>query len=175
MNATSAAAVAATRDFVISRVFDAPRDLVWACFTDPERMKHWWGPKGFTADRGTMTLRPGGMYHYRLTAANGFEMWGRMTYREIAPKDRIVCVSAFSDEKGGLARHALAPEWPVEILVTLTFDDAGPGQTRLTVVSTPLDATADEERVFVAGHDSMKQGWGGTLDKLTAHLAQAMK
>jgi uncharacterized protein YndB with AHSA1/START domain len=172
MNATSAAAVAASGDFVISRVFDAPRDLVWTCFTDLEHMKAWWGPKGLTVDRATMTLKPGGMLHYRLTSASGFEMWGRMSYREIAPKDRIVCVSAFSDEAGGLAPHAIAPEWPVEILVTLTFEDAGPGKTRLTVVSTPINATEDERGVFEAGHGSMSQGWGGTLDKLAAHLAK---
>jgi len=171
MNPSSAAG--ASNDFVLSRVFDAPRDLVWRCFTEPDHMKHWWGPKGFVVDRASMTLHPGGMFHYRLVAANGFEMWGRMTYREISPKDRIVCISAFSDESGGLAPHALAPEWPVEILVTLTFEDDGPGKTRLTVVSSPLDATDDEMRVFVAGHDSMKQGWGSTLDKLADHLAKA--
>jgi uncharacterized protein YndB with AHSA1/START domain len=47
-------------DFVISRTFNAPRDLVWKCFTDPERMKEWWGPKGFKVIASKMDLRPGG-------------------------------------------------------------------------------------------------------------------
>ena len=53
-------------DFVISRTFDAPRELVWKCFTDPERMKQWWGPKGFKVITSKMDLRPGGCYHYGL-------------------------------------------------------------------------------------------------------------
>lgn len=170
MNATAAVAVAAKDDFVLSRVFDAPRDLVWSCFTEPEHMKAWWGPKGLSVDRITMTVHPGGMFHYRLVAPNGFEMWGRMVFREVTPKDRIVCVSSFSDEAGGIAPHAVAPGWPLEILLRLTFEDAGPGKTRLTVASSPLNATDDEVRVFAANYDSMKQGWGGTLDKLDDHL-----
>ena len=63
-------------DFVISRVFDAPRKLVWAAFTEAERMKEWWGPKGFTVVASKMDLRPGGTYHYGLKAPNGAPMWG---------------------------------------------------------------------------------------------------
>jgi uncharacterized protein YndB with AHSA1/START domain len=51
-------------DFVIAREFDAPRDMVWKAFTEPERMKQWWGPKGFTIVAAKMNLRPGGTYHY---------------------------------------------------------------------------------------------------------------
>ena len=58
-------------EFVLSRVLDAPRDLVWKCFTDPERMRHWWGPKGFKVIASKMDLRPGGIYHYGLQAPNG--------------------------------------------------------------------------------------------------------
>ena len=71
------------KDFVMSRVFDAPRDLLWKCFTEPERMKQWWGPKGFTVIAATMDLRVGGTYHYGMTAPNGSTMWGLFTYREI--------------------------------------------------------------------------------------------
>ena len=55
-------------DFVISRVLDAPRELVWKCFTDPERMKQWWGPKGFIVIASKMDLRVGGTYHYGMKA-----------------------------------------------------------------------------------------------------------
>src|SRR5262249_12820696 len=66
-----AAATAKSPDFVISRVFDAPRELVWKCFTEPERMKEWWGPKGFTVIASKMDFRVGGTYHYGLKAPNG--------------------------------------------------------------------------------------------------------
>lgn len=69
-------AIAATKskDFVISRVFDAPRALLWQCFTDPQRMKRWWGPKGFTVLASNMDLRVGGTYHYGMRAPNGASM-----------------------------------------------------------------------------------------------------
>ena len=64
MNAPAATATKSP-DFVISRVFDAPRELVWKCFTEPEHMSEWWGPKGFTVVASKMDLRPGGMLPLR--------------------------------------------------------------------------------------------------------------
>src|SRR6266542_819054 len=92
------AATPAEREFVLSRVFDAPRDLVWKAFTEPERLAQWWGPKGFKVIVSRMDLRPGGMYHYGLKATDGSDMWGRMAYREIVKPERIVWVNSFSDE-----------------------------------------------------------------------------
>src|SRR5437867_3506027 len=60
---TGAVEDTSAREFVITRKFDAPRALVWKAFTEPERMKHWWGPKGFTVIAANMDLRPGGTYH----------------------------------------------------------------------------------------------------------------
>jgi uncharacterized protein YndB with AHSA1/START domain len=99
-------------DFMISRVFDAPRDLVWKCFTDPECMKQWWGPKGFTVIASRMDLRPGGTYHYGMTAPDGTSIWGKMVYREICPPERLVFINSFSDEAGGTTRHPMAPHHP---------------------------------------------------------------
>jgi uncharacterized protein YndB with AHSA1/START domain len=65
-----------SNEFGISRLYDAPRDLVWRCFTDPERMKQWWGPKGFTVIASKKDLRVGGTYHYGMKAPDGAVMWG---------------------------------------------------------------------------------------------------
>ena len=85
-------------DFVLSRVLNAPRDLVWKCFTDPEHMKHWWGPKGFKVLASKMDLRPSGIYHYGLQTPNGQVMWGKFIYREIVPQEKLVFINSFSDE-----------------------------------------------------------------------------
>jgi uncharacterized protein YndB with AHSA1/START domain len=162
-----------TSDFVISRVFDAPRDLVWKCFTDPEHMKQWWGPKGITVPVATMDLRPGGTFHYRMDGPNGPPMWGKMVYREITPQDRIVFINSFSDEDGGTTHHPMAPDWPMEMLSVITFEDEPGGKTRFTVRWAPHNATAAEAKTFDANHDSMHQGWGGTFDKLAAYLPKA--
>ncbi len=160
-------------DFVIARVFDAPRDLVWQAFTDPEHMQHWWGPKGVTVVAAKMDLRPGGTYHYGMRTPDGHVMWGKFVFREISAPKRLVLVNSFSDEAGGITRHPMSPTWPLEMLTTLTFDEPLPGQTGLTIRWSPLNASAEERQTFDAGHDSMRQGWGGTLDQLAAYLAQS--
>jgi len=161
-----------SEEFVISRVFDAPRELVWRCFTDPEHMQQWWGPKGAAVTQGKMDLRPGGTYHYCMEMA-GKPVWGKMVYREITPRDRIVFLNSFSDAAGGTTHHPMAPTWPLEMLSIFTFEDVPGGKTRFTVRWSPYDATDEEQKTFDAGHDSMRQGWGGTLDKLEAHVKKA--
>ena len=172
MNATSAATATKSPDFVISRVFDAPRELVWKCFTDSEHMKQWWGPKGFTVIASKMDLRPGGTYHYGMKAPDGSAMWGKFVFREVVAPERIVFINSFSDEAGGLTRHPVAPTWPVEMLSVFTFEE----RRRQDQVHDPLVAAqphrrrAEDVRHRPRQH---AQGWTGTLDKLEAYLAKA--
>ncbi len=158
------------QEFVISRVFGAPRPLVYACFTEPERMQYWWGPKGVTIVKSAMDLRVGGTYHYGMTTPDGHVMWGKFVYREIVPPERLVFINSFSDEKGGLTRHPMSPDWPLEMLSIFLFEDMGGGKTKFTVKWSPHNATEAERAVFAAGHASMKGGWTGTLDQLEAYL-----
>ncbi len=162
-----------SKDFIISRVFDAPRDLVWKCFTEPERMKQWWGPKGFTVVAAKMDLRPGGIYHYGMRTPDGHTMWGKFVYREIAAPERLVFVNTFSDETGGITRHPMSPTWPLEMLSTFTFEELPGGKTKFTIRWSALNAADEEQKTFDSSHDSMRQGWGGTLDQLGAYLAGA--
>jgi uncharacterized protein YndB with AHSA1/START domain len=162
------------REFVISRAFDAPRELVWNAWTDPERLKHWWGPKGFTVLSCKLDLRPGGVMHYCLRTPTGQDMWGKFVYREIVKPERLVFVSSFSDAQGGMTRHPGNPTWPLDTLSTVTFTE-NPGRTTLTVRWVPFNATEEERKTFESGHASMQQGWTGTLDQLTDYLATAMK
>jgi len=163
----------ASADFVLSRVFDAPRDLVWKCFTDPERMRHWWGPKGFTVIASTMDLRPGGTYHYGLKSPDGRAMWGLFRYREIVPPQKLVLIGSFSDEKRGITRHPMVPSWPLEMLSVFTFEEVEGGKTRFTIRWSAHNATAEEQKTFDASHDSMRMGWGGTMDQLAGYLTKA--
>ncbi len=165
---------AGSKDFVISRVFDASRELLWDCFTDPARMKRWWGPKGFKVIASDLDLRVGGTYHYGMTAPDGSTMWGLFTYREIVPPERQVFVNCFSDANRGVTRHPMAPTWPLQLLSTFTFEDAPGGKTRLTVRWHALDATPEEQATFGSDQSrvSMTNGWGGTMDQLAAYLAE---
>jgi uncharacterized protein YndB with AHSA1/START domain len=160
-------------DFVISRVFDAPRDRVWKSWTEAERLKKWWGPKGFTVTHCKIDLRPGGVMHYCLRMPDGKEMWGKFVYREIVKPERLVFVNSFSDKDGGITVHPMSVNWPRELLSTVTFEEQG-GKTKLTVQWIPLDtSTALERKTFEEGRESMKMGWTGTMDQFVEYLAKA--
>ena len=161
---------AQNQEFVISRVFDAPREIVFAAFTDPERMKHWWGPKGFTVVKSEMDLRPGGIYHYCLRAPDGALMWGKFVYREITPPERVVLINSFSDEQGGITHHPMATTWPLEMLSTFLLEEVEKGQTKFTVRWSPHNSSEEERATFAKGHASMTQGWSGTMEQLQAYL-----
>ena len=167
--------VTGNQEFVISRVFDAPRDVVFKAFTDPERMKHWWGPKGFAVVKSEMDLRVDGVYHYCLRAPDGALMWGKFIYREIVPPERVVFINSFSNEQGGTTHHPMMPDWPLEMMSTILFEDVENGKTKFTVKWSPHNASEKERVTFAGGHASMTQGWSGTFDQLAAHLARARK
>ena len=99
-----------------------------------------------------MDLRVGGTYHYGMKTPDGSPMWGKFTYREIIPTERLVFVNSFSDENGGVTRHPMAPTWPLHMLTTFTFEDAPGGKTKFTVRwQTPYEATEAEQETFDAG------------------------
>jgi len=162
---------ASTREFVITRVFDAPRELVWKAWTERERLMQWFGPKGFAMSTAKMDFRPGGSFHYCLRSPEGKEMWGKFVYREIVAPERIVLVNSFSDASGGLTRHPMSPTWPLEMLSTTTFAVQG-DKTLLTIRWKPLNATEEERKTFDGAHGGMQQGWTGTFEQLAEYLTR---
>lgn len=117
----------------------APRGAVWKAFTEPERPRRWRGPKGFTVERCTVDLRPGGAFHYGLRSPDGAPMWGRFVYRETEAPRRAVHVVSFSDEKGGATRH------PMHLRVGLDAIDAAPPRM--------VEQLADPFDMLLAGED----------------------
>jgi uncharacterized protein YndB with AHSA1/START domain len=158
-------------EFTITRVFDAPRELIWKLWTDCTHLVHWWGPKGFTVRHCKMDLRPGGLFHYCLVSPDGDDMWGRFVFREVEAPERLVFIVSFSDEAGGITVHPLSPTWPREILSTVTFAGRG-GKTEVTVRWQAFNATDVERKTFEEGQPSMQQGWTGTFDQLESYLAK---
>jgi uncharacterized protein YndB with AHSA1/START domain len=158
--------------FVVSREFAAPRDVVWLAWTTRESYDAWFGPVGFATESKTFDMTPGGIIHHRMSNPEGGEMWGRWRILDVVPGRRLAFINSFSDEAGGLRRHEMAPGWPAQFLSSVSFEDTASGGTRVTVVSTPLEATADEQAEFVRNHDSMQGGWGGTFGRLEAFLAR---
>ena len=159
----------ATEDFVLSRTYNAPRELVFKAWTEPERMAQWWGPKGFTMQTAHMYLRPGGSYLYNMRSPEGHEMSGKFVYREVAGPGRLVFVVSFTDKEGTPIRHPMAPTWPLEVLNILTLTEEG-GSTTLTLSGWPINATEEEHNTFNSARAGMQQGFTGTFDQLEAYL-----
>ncbi len=163
---------AAQQPFVISRTFDAPRSLVFKVWTERDHLLKWFGPKGFTMVTAKLDFRPGGQFHYCLRSPDGKLLWGKWVFREIAPPERLVLISSFSDEQGGVATHPMNPNWPREMVSTSTFVEQN-GKTILTLQWLPLNPTAIEHQTFEDGRKSMTMGWGGTFEQLEQYLAIA--
>lgn len=171
---SSAAATAEVRPFVISREFDAPRDLMWKVYTESDRLAQWFGPKGVKIFHSKNDPRPGGIYHYGMRTPDGKEVWGKWVHREVVKPERLVFVSSFSDEKGGVTRHPGNQDWPLELLTTITFEERG-GKTTVNVTWVPISPTETERKTFDKGRESMKAGWTGTFEQLAEYLAKEQK
>lgn len=158
--------------FLITRVFNAPIELVWQTWTQESHLAKWFGPRGSTITRCTMDLRIGGTFHYGLRMPDGSEHWGLWTMREIVEPRRLTFTVSFADANGNPVRNPWNPDWPMRWLSTVTFNEhAGKGKGTVVAIEwIPLEASETERRIFHEGRSSMQMGWTGTLDRLVAHL-----
>lgn len=111
MVSTNPETTAAEKEIVITRVFDAPRDILWKAWTDPEQVMRWWGPEHFTSPSCKIDLRVGGSYLFCMRSPEGQDFWSTGIYREIVEPERIVCTDSFADAEGNVVpaaavRHA---------------------------------------------------------------------
>ena len=146
------------REVVITRVFDAPRELVFKAWTDPKIMKEWYGPKMFTNSVCELDVRVGGAWHIVMRGPDGVEYPGRGVYREIVKPERLVFTSEATDKDGKVILAGLA---------TVTFAEEG-GKTKLTL-RVRATAMVDYAVAFLGG---MEAGWSQSLDGLAEELAR---
>lgn len=159
-----------TAEFTISRLLDAPRDKVWAAWTQEEQLKQWFGPKSCPIFACKLDLCTTGTFHYGMSTPGG-EMWGLWTFREIHAPEKLIHISAFSDKDANTIRAPFSGSWPMETLSMVTFT-AEDDKTLVTLRWSALNANEEEETTFENGFDSMTQGWTGTFEQLDAFLAQ---
>lgn len=156
--------------FTLSRTFAAPRDALWAAWTQPDKIAAWFGPKGSTARIIRQDFRVGGECLQHVQTPWGMEIYGLHRYTLIAPQDRLEWLNSFSDSEGNPVAHPMNPTWPKVMDTTVTFEDDGSG-TKVTVRWVPHQQSSDIEiKTFADGMDSMTQGWGGSFDVLAEWL-----
>lgn len=162
---------AVTRDVVVTRVFDAPVDRVWKAWSDPEDVKRWWGPHGFTCPVARMDVREGGSSLVCMRAPQefgGFEVCSTWTYTMIVPNERIEYTFTFADRSGARrtpAQLGIPAGVPEDGRHVVTFRDLGDTRTEMTV--TEHGYTTDQ------AHDTSKMGLEQCLDKMAAVVASA--
>ena len=156
---------------VITRVFDAPRALVWEAWTNPKYVKQWWGPKGFTAPSCQIDFRVGGKFLCCMRSPEGQEGWNGGEYREIVLHEKIVYSLYFADSKGNKidpAEYGIEHEGIDDANDVVIFEDYGSGQTKVTLIG--------NETLEHAKSSGQLEGWIEILDKVAAvveGLAQA--
>ena len=155
--------------FVISREFNAPRELMFRVWSEKEHLNNWWGPKGFKITSLNIDFRAGGTCHYCMKLPDGGEMWGKFMYREIVEPERIAWINCFSDAQGNITRNPYSGDWPLEMWTIITFEEKD-GRTKVTVEWSPINVTAQEIQTFDEGRESMKGGWNGVFQKLKEYL-----
>ena len=145
------------QELFITRIFDAPCKSVWKAWTEPDLVKRWWGPKGFTSPYCKIDLRVGGKFLYCMRSPEGKDYWSTGIYREIIPEERIVFSDSFADESGNVVpatQYGMSADFPLEMLVTVTFEEIG-GKTKTYPVShwNPTEGCRKRARTILFFHD----------------------
>lgn len=156
--------------FLLNRVFEAPIDVVFDMFTNPEHIEKWQPPTGFYMKIIEGKIAVNNSVFYEMGNAE-VKFYGRSTYQKIIRPEFISFLQEFCNESGQNAKHPGAPVWPERWLTSVTFTQEEASITRITLKSEIIDThTSAELEAFVAARGGMTQGWSESLDRLEIQL-----
>ena len=163
-------AVRETERMMVTRVFDAPRELLWKAWTDPQYVMQWWGPKGFTAPFCKMDFRVGGKFLCCMRGPDGQEFWNGGEYHEIIPHEKIVYSMYFADAQGNkveAAHYGIEHEAIDAAYDVVVFEDLGGGRTKLTLIGNePMESAKESGQL---------EGWNQVLEKFAGVVAELVQ
>jgi uncharacterized protein YndB with AHSA1/START domain len=151
---------------VVTRIIDAPREIVWKAYTQPEYVQQWWGPKGFTSPLCRSDFRVGGSFLYCMRSPDGQEGWTGGQFHEIVPHEKIVYSMYFADADGNRVDPAdigIEHEAIDGVYDEVRFEDLGDGRTKITLIG--------NETMETARANGQLEGTEQILDKLAAVVA----
>jgi len=157
-------------EFILDRAFEAPRELVWRAWTDPDFLQRWYGP-GVETVIHEFDLKPGGVWlnEMKMSAGSSFQ---KILFKEVCKPEKLVWHHCSADADWNIAANSMMPDWPRKLLTTVTFEEKGE-QTNVRLSQIPLDATDAEIACFAEMKDRMSGGWGSgyaIIDDLLAEL-----
>ncbi|MEM8988211.1 MAG: SRPBCC domain-containing protein [Pseudomonadota bacterium] len=157
-------------EYVLERSFDAPRDLVWRAWTEPEFLARWYGP-GVETVIHKFELKPGGLWLNEMK-------WGdksnrsKMEFKDVTPPEKLTWLHSSTDADWNVAPNPMMENWPQQMLHTITFTETG-GKTSVRLAISPVDASEAEIACFAEAMGNMDHGWGkgyAVLDEVLAEM-----
>lgn len=156
--------------YLLDREFDAPRELVWRAWTDPELLHRWYGPNVETIIH-KFDLKPGGAWLNEMRWGDKAD-YSKMTFQEVIEPEKLVWHHCSTDGDWNVTTNPMMKDWPRTLLTTVTFEDLGE-KTNVRLTQVPLDATEAELACFAATMANMDHGWGAgyaIMDEVLAEL-----
>jgi uncharacterized protein YndB with AHSA1/START domain len=155
--------------YVLERVFDAPRALVWRTWTDPSLLSRWYGPNVETIIH-RLDVKPGGLWLNEIKWG-GNSNYQRAEYTEVVEPERLACLISNTDASWNIAPNPRMPDWPRVLLATVTFAEEG-GKTKMRLTWVPHQASEAEIACFAAAMDGLGKGWDAGMKLLAELLAE---
>lgn len=156
-------------EFVLDRLFDAPREMVWRAWTDPELLNVWYGP-GVETIIHKFDLEPGGEWLNEMKMGGGSN-FQKVVFKEVTRPEKLVWHHCSADADWNVAASPMMPDWPRILLTTVTFTEQV-DQTSVRLSQIPLDATDAEIACFAKMKDGMSGGWGKGYEIIDELLAK---
>jgi uncharacterized protein YndB with AHSA1/START domain len=153
-----------SNDILINKVFNLPLNAVWLAWTEPEHLKKWWGPKGFTCASSQIEAKVGGKYLNCMRGPDGKEYWSTGEVKEFIPERKLVITDSFSDENGNIrtaSDYGMPGNWPKELLITVYFEEAD-GATKMKLRHQGVPGEVREDCI---------KSWNESFDKLENNIA----
>ena len=164
--AESVATLVGDREVAATRIFDAPRDLVWKVWTEPEHVARWWGPNGFTTTTERMEVKPGGVWRFVMHGPDGRDYQNRISYDEVVPPERLVY--RHGGDGGEPEDRGLEP---ISFRVTVSFTEVG----RKTRVDMRMVFPSPQARDHVVKTHGAMEGLDQHLERLETYLGRAAR
>jgi len=158
--------------FEFNLVFNFNVNKVFEAWSRPDYLKQWWGPPEYSVFIKAFDFQEKGIFHYSISSMEGFPLWGRFTFGEIIPNQKIEFINSFSDENGNIVRAPFSDTWPLEIHNQAYFT-GNEMFTRFLLKANPLHASPEEIETYMENLENLKTGFGGTLNQLNQFLEKS--
>lgn len=159
-----------TPEYSLDRVFDAPRDMVWRAWSDPDLLACWYGP-GIETVIHEFDLKPGGVWRNEMKWGGKSDL-SQMLFQDVVEGEKIVWLHSSTDRNWNIISNPMMPNWPLVLLTTVNFTDQGQ-QTNVRLTMAPVDATTAEIACFAETVAGMGSGWGkgfAIIDEILVEL-----